>query len=115
LGQDNPKPYQGDSRDVEAELARRAAENAQTHVADIPVGAPSRQSRGEAVAAREVVFRPGMSGTSVAPCPACGKHVHDRVFPNADGSNGYALVHARCEAGGEQMMMEATPDQDVAE
>lgn len=88
------KPYQGDSRDVEQELAQNAA--SRTRTSDKGV--------------QEIVFRPGMPGTSVDPCPACGDHIRDRIFPSASG--GYALVHAGCPSGGEQIMMEATPDQE---
>lgn len=120
-GSSRRKPYQGDTEDVERELAIRAAKGAVPEPAQVPVGAPSRQHaplrsntpQGEALAAQEVTFRPGMSGTSVDPCPACGKHAHDRIFPSAESSSGYALVHARCEAGGEQKMMEAVPDEEA--
>jgi hypothetical protein len=109
-----PRPYQGSSEDVEHELAVRAAQAAVPEPADIPVGAPSRQTipgRGEAPRAQEIRFRAGMTGTSIEACPACEKKIHDRIFPIGDPTSGdYALVHASCEAGGEQMMMPATPD-----
>lgn len=89
------QPYVGDAREVEEELARNAA--SRTRTSDKGV--------------QEIVFRPGMPGTSIQPCPACGKHIHDRIFPLGEpGSGKFALVHAGCEAGGEQAMMEAVPD-----
>lgn len=106
------KPYQGDTRAVEAELAQNAAEQARQAEPVIVSTGPSRPSRGEAQGAREIVYRAGMSGRTVNPCPACGKHIHDRIFPAAElGPGRYALVHAGCEAGADQAMMEAIPDQ----
>jgi hypothetical protein len=108
------KPYQGSAEDVEREIAIRAARNAVPAPADVPVGAPNRAmipGHDDGLRAQEIKFRAGMSGTSIEACPACGKKVHDRIFPIGEpGANSYALVHARCEAGGEQMMMPAIPD-----
>src|SRR5262249_51810604 len=108
------KAYQGNSTDVEQELARVAAESARTAPAEVPASAPTRQAsaaRGEALNAQEIKFRPGMGGTSIEPCPSCGERIHDRIFPVGEpGTNKYALVHARCPSGGDQQMMEAIPD-----
>lgn len=110
------KPYQGDTRAVEAELAQNAAEQTRQAEPVIVSTGPSRPSRGEAQGAREVVYRAGMSGRTINPCPACGKHIHDRIFPAVElGPGRYALVHAGCEAGGDQAMMEAIPDQGESE
>jgi hypothetical protein len=103
--------YQGSVEDVERELAIVAARNAVPQPADVPVGAPNRDmipGYDDGARAQEIKFRAGMTGTSIEACPSCGKKIHDRIFPT--DQNSYALVHARCEAGGEQKMMEALPD-----
>lgn len=105
--------YQGTTEDVERELAQRAAESARTDFAEVPASAPNRRpnlARGEAPAAREIRFRAGMGGTTVEACDACGIKIHDRIFPTTESATGYALVHTRCDAGGEQKMMDAIPD-----
>lgn len=117
----DPKPaaYQGSVDDVDDELAQRAvamaaARSAPLEPADVPVSAPNRRAipgYDDGQQAQEIRFRPGMTGTSLNACPSCGKKIHDRIFPTNEGS-GYALVHARCEAGGDQQMMEATPDSE---
>lgn len=111
-GQTNP-PYQGTTEDVEQELAQRAAESARTDFAEVPASAPNRRpnlARGEAPAAQEIRFRAGMGGWTVQACDACGIKIHDRIFPTTESETGYALVHTRCDAGGEQKMMDAIPD-----
>jgi len=106
--------YQGSSDDVERELAIQAAKHAVPEPADVPVSAPNRQmipGYDDGAHAQQITYKAGMGGTSKEACPSCGKKIHDRIFPTGEpGSNSYALVHARCEAGGEQIMMEALPD-----
>lgn len=107
------KPYQGSSREVEEELAARAAESARTHSAQIPVGAPSRDVRPPASGgqtAQELTWKPGMPGVSIEPCPSCNEHPRDRIFPTGEEGQ-YGLVHL-CAATGEQKMMEAVPVTD---
>lgn len=96
---------------METDASDEAAEPVATRPAQVGAGAPRRAvnlAAGEAPAAQEMTFRPGMQGRSLAPCEACGQHIQDRIFPTGVPGN-YALIHTGCTAGGEQSVMEAEP------